>query len=258
MSERIHRTNSNEPFLNHLFVVLNEALPRNIFSIDSYSLNPIFFEQAVSAGISDEQYLVYRRYMHQHPLLRRLLIPQRDGVYSILSTTSAEKFHKTDLYQKFYRGIGVEDQLVFILAHSRGVYLIVYSRETAFSARERVIMELLKAQLKIAFKHWRRICDLEQQLQTLETKNDIKSRQEEYIIDAKDRFDRLTPRQRTIAELVAQGMENRQIAEVLYISPKTVGKHLENIFEKLCIHHRAALAAMWRECRLVQDNYKFN
>lgn len=51
----------------------------------------------------------------------------------------------------------------------------------------------------------------------------------------------LTPQEREIAELAASGLTNRQIAERLFISHRTVGAHLYQIFPKLGISSRAAL-----------------
>ncbi len=58
------------------------------------------------------------------------------------------------------------------------------------------------------------------------------------------RLKRLTPRQRTILEHVATGATNAQIAAGLAISPATVGKHLEQIYQRLDIHTRTAAAAL--------------
>jgi DNA-binding CsgD family transcriptional regulator len=243
LAERIHHTNSNEPFLNHSFVVLNEALPRTIFSIDSYSVNPVSFEQAVNVGISNDLYALYRTYMHQHPLVAYFLAPGESQVFTILDVTSSEEFHKTDLYQKFYQPLGVEDQLAFTLPHSGGMYVVVYSRDTAFTERERLMMKLLKPQILIALKNWQRVRDLELNLRTLEEKSSFTDAPAEHSADC------LTPRQRAVAEQVALGLDNPQIAKVLHISPKTVGKHLENIFAALGIHHRAALASWWQQTK---------
>jgi predicted ATPase/DNA-binding CsgD family transcriptional regulator len=57
----------------------------------------------------------------------------------------------------------------------------------------------------------------------------------------------LTAREREIASLVAAGLSNRQIAERLYISRRTVDAHLEHIFGKLGITSRVMLAIQLRE-----------
>ncbi|MFQ5718051.1 MAG: response regulator [Acidobacteriota bacterium] len=48
--------------------------------------------------------------------------------------------------------------------------------------------------------------------------------------------DLLTPREREILTLLAEGKSNREIAELLFISPKTVDVHRTNIMKKLDIH----------------------
>jgi len=54
-------------------------------------------------------------------------------------------------------------------------------------------------------------------------------------------FDTLTDREREILKLVAEGYTNREIAETLFISVKTVETHKTNIMEKLNLHKRAEL-----------------
>jgi DNA-binding CsgD family transcriptional regulator len=57
----------------------------------------------------------------------------------------------------------------------------------------------------------------------------------------------LTPREREILALVAEGKTNAQIASVLWISPATVGKHLENAYAKLGATSRTAALRIIRE-----------
>lgn len=52
----------------------------------------------------------------------------------------------------------------------------------------------------------------------------------------------LTPRDREIVELVAQGLNNREIAEVLFLSEKTVKNRLTNILSCLGLRDRTQLA----------------
>jgi len=56
----------------------------------------------------------------------------------------------------------------------------------------------------------------------------------------------LTPREHEILEYVAAGLTNAEIARLLWISPGTVRKHLENAFEKLDVHTRTAAVAALR------------
>jgi DNA-binding CsgD family transcriptional regulator len=53
----------------------------------------------------------------------------------------------------------------------------------------------------------------------------------------------LTPTERTVTDLVAEGLSNPQIGERMYISHRTVQTHLAHIFAKLDISSRAQLAA---------------
>jgi DNA-binding NarL/FixJ family response regulator len=49
-------------------------------------------------------------------------------------------------------------------------------------------------------------------------------------------YDTLTRREQEILVLLAQGLSNKQIAEKLFISPKTVENHRSNILRKLNLH----------------------
>lgn len=59
---------------------------------------------------------------------------------------------------------------------------------------------------------------------------------------------RLTSRELEVLRLLSDGLEQRDIAGTLSISPKTVGIHIEHILGKLHVHSRAqAVAAAYRE-----------
>ncbi len=53
----------------------------------------------------------------------------------------------------------------------------------------------------------------------------------------------LTPREREVAALLADGLTNAQVAAALYISPKTAAVHVSNILMKLGMASRAEVAA---------------
>jgi DNA-binding NarL/FixJ family response regulator len=55
--------------------------------------------------------------------------------------------------------------------------------------------------------------------------------------------DDLTETERRVAELSAVGLTNRQVADQLFMSPKTVEANLDRIYRKLGIRSRAELGA---------------
>ncbi len=60
----------------------------------------------------------------------------------------------------------------------------------------------------------------------------------------------LTPREREVLALVADGRTNRQIAEALFISGKTASMHVSNILAKLGVANRGEAAAVAHRLRL--------
>jgi LuxR family maltose regulon positive regulatory protein len=81
---------------------------------------------------------------------------------------------------------------------------------------------------------------------------DIELRQALHLPDARPRAsDVLTRREREILALVAQGMKNTDIARRLFISPKTVKTHLQNVYEKLGARSRVEAVMRAKDARLL-------
>ena len=59
-------------------------------------------------------------------------------------------------------------------------------------------------------------------------------------------YDQLTPQELQIAQMAAAGLSNREIAQQLYLSPRTVATHLYRAFPKLAITSRSQLRAALR------------
>ena len=70
-------------------------------------------------------------------------------------------------------------------------------------------------------------------------------------LKTKSSWDTLTQREREILKLIAEGYKNKEVADYLYISLKTVEKHRSNLMRKLDLHNVAALTAFAAEKGLI-------
>ncbi len=53
---------------------------------------------------------------------------------------------------------------------------------------------------------------------------------------------RMTKRERQVIELIADGLTNKEIGQILHLSPFTVKSHVHNILEKMTLHTRVQIA----------------
>ena len=59
----------------------------------------------------------------------------------------------------------------------------------------------------------------------------------------------LTPSQCRVAELAIEGLTTREIAESLFVTPKTIEYHLRHIYQKLGVNSRDKLSGALRNER---------
>ncbi|UUY05498.1 helix-turn-helix transcriptional regulator [Svornostia abyssi] len=62
--------------------------------------------------------------------------------------------------------------------------------------------------------------------------------------DALAGVEALTPSERRVVDLAAAGSANREIAQTLYVTPKTVEVHLTNAYRKLGVRSRRELSGV--------------
>jgi DNA-binding CsgD family transcriptional regulator len=67
------------------------------------------------------------------------------------------------------------------------------------------------------------------------------------------RVDHLTPREAQILHLITIGMSNRLIADSLFVSPRTIERHIANIYAKIDVHTKADASA-WARRHLPECN----
>jgi DNA-binding NarL/FixJ family response regulator len=71
------------------------------------------------------------------------------------------------------------------------------------------------------------------------------------VIKSRSSWDTLTQREREVLKLIGEGYKNKEIADYLCISVKTVEKHRANLMSKLDLHSASALTAFAMEKGLV-------
>jgi len=70
-------------------------------------------------------------------------------------------------------------------------------------------------------------------------------------LKGKSALDTVTEREKEVLKLLGEGCQNKEIADLLYISVKTVEKHRANLMSKLDLHNAAALTAFAFEHGLI-------
>jgi DNA-binding CsgD family transcriptional regulator len=163
-----------------------------------------------------------RRYASQD-----VLIPA-DGARLYSDFFSPREFHRLDWYQEVVRPLGVEDMVRLWIdpRGAQGARLEFDRPDWRFRDNDRLVLDLLLPHLK----QFRR--------------NAVARRRA--LTTASEGVELLSPREREILELVAEGWTNAEVARMLWISPGTVRKHLENAYEKLDVHTRTgAVAALF-------------
>ncbi len=71
------------------------------------------------------------------------------------------------------------------------------------------------------------------------------------IIKGSTTWDSITQREKDVLKLIGEGYRNKEIADLLNISVKTVEKHRANVMKKLDLHNVSALTAYAIEKKLV-------
>ena len=167
-----------------------------------------------------------RRYWHADPLT------PADGARLYSDFFSPAEFRRTGLYQELARPLGVEDMVrLWLDPRGAGGARLEFDRpDRRFRDSDRAVLDVLLPHLR----QFRRSAVARRRSLSWPSNG----------------AEGLTPREREILELVAQGLTNAQIARMLWISPGTVRKHLENAYGKLEVHTRtgavAALSALRR------------
>jgi len=152
---------------------------------------------------------------------------------SLSDLMTPREFRNLPIYTDYFRHREVADQLVAVLkARDARTSLVVLSRSRrGFGDRDRTVLKLLLPHLQHAVRHRRRLAALT---------TSATGRKDPL---APEVWARLTERERDIVACLATGGTDQRIGRTLAISPRTVGKHLENVYRKVNVSGRVELVA---------------
>ncbi len=169
-------------------------------------------------AISSRELEVFDRYFHTHPLVRAHGRKPGAVTKRISDLVPTDAFQETPLYNDYYRPIGIRHTMaVPIYIDQRLLVSFVFNRAgSAFGDRELQLAETVRPHLANLYRLGGAV---------------IKG------VGA-----RLTAREREVLEWVGAGKTSRDIAAILGVSPRTIEKHLERIYDKLGVETRTAAA----------------
>ena len=196
-----------------------------------------------AAPMTADELALWPRLMATHPYLPRL-VGGPMATSKVTDVVDLRTFERSELYQRLLGPRGSRYQAALLLERgpSSMLLLSLWRADHDFDDREIERLEAFRAVLATAIA-FRTAVDAAQRA----TVGDGPGR---VAVGGGDHFAShatpLTRRQRQVALLVESGLTNDQIARRLGISPRTVRKHLEDLFERTGARTRTQVALWWR------------
>jgi DNA-binding CsgD family transcriptional regulator len=174
-------------------------------------------------AISRREIEVFDRHFYDHPLVREHGRNPGAVTRRIGELMPESAFRSTPLYNDYYRVIRIDYVMAVPIHVDRRmlVSFVLNRSRRGFSDGDRARLEVIRPHLgnlyrlsTAASRHW--------------------SSAESALPDS------LTPRERDVLRWLGAGKTDKDIGAILAISPRTVHKHLEHIYEKLGVETRTA------------------
>lgn len=177
----------------------------------------------VPYAVHDERFW---RIVPLHPLCLHQVRTRDLSAAKLTDFLTLRQLRRTEVYREWYGFFGIDRELVAAIpsppSHKK-TFAFHRAAGRDFSERDRQMVNLLRP-------HLTRLYEIARLRQLLDRRS------------LSDHDLPLTPREREIVGYLRRGHTNRRIGEILFISPLTVRRHLESIYEKLGVHSRTAAA----------------
>ena len=186
----------------------------------------------IPGAIARPEIEAFDRHLREHPLVRAHVRNPAAATRRISDLVTAGEFRRTPLYNDYYRRIRI-DHAMAVPVHvcNRELVSFVFNRSGRdFSDRDRDCMEAIRPHLGHLYRLTR-------------ISGDSRAAWGVPAPRPESADPRLTAREREVLQWLSGGKTDRDIGEILGISPRTVHKHLQRIYEKLGVETRTAAVA---------------
>ena len=200
-------------------LVSSELTTLSVCNLDSGHRRVVCDQPGV---ISRRELEVFDRYFFDHPLVREHGRNPAAVTRRIDDLLPGGSFRSTPLFNDYYRTIRIDHVMAVPIHVDRHVLVsfVVNRSKRGFSDRDRERVEVIRPHLGHLYR-----------LSARTARNDD---------SLADSAAPLTPREREVLEWLGAGKTDKDIAAILVISPRTVQKHLQRIYEKLGVETRTA------------------
>jgi DNA-binding CsgD family transcriptional regulator len=222
-----------EQFRSAVLTALHRAIPADWIGLSDVGPDARSVFEVIDPPVPAEVSVAFGQLAHQNPLVRRV-DETRDGrAYRFSDLVTAEELHELEIYERVYRPIRLEYQIAFTLQSDRDRILAIHlSRQRRdFSDAERDLLNAARPFLIQAYRNSLRYSATRPDRQALPEIGALRSSLG------------LTQRQAEVLQLLATGAAERDIAQRLGLSHRTVQKHLQMTYRRLGVHSRSQAAA---------------
>lgn len=242
-SLRIMRATTMEEFAQEslgAFAALIPARQYMLFTFKGYASDRIEYDQAYTYGTAVHYMdrFLNGGYTEEDRIFSRMSLKIGDCAYRDSDIIDEDTLVNLRMYKEIYAKDGVHYGMRINMAADNklvGSYSIFRPREDGdFSELELEICKRLSPLLSLRFNQIRK-----SQLAHAEDEGARLSR-----LEAMDHYG-LTAREYQVAELVAKGCSDDEVAETLSITPSTARKHLYNAYAKLAVNKRSQLESLF-------------
>jgi DNA-binding CsgD family transcriptional regulator len=184
---------------HHIVEMLPALVPSNGVAWNEVDLESARVEAVMEPDLVSEPLAeIFRAHVGEHPVISHFTATGDGRPYAISDFLSARQFRATAIYQQFYRHLGAEDQISFILPDPRFVVGIALNRcSRGFTEQERQILNALRPHLVQAYRNAEDFSRLQHSIAGMEVL--VEQRREGLVVlDRRGFVEHCTPRAQEI------------------------------------------------------------